>query len=138
MAQTSPPRRDGRKEKDGGTRRTMCAEGWEEISIEASARKRQGRPGPRLTIDDEPLGSPGPRALAVGGVLEALLFDFRRILPDDVARPRIDQLEAVEDVVARALRRAGREALQLAGEEEVGALELHHVRVGAGGDLAAL
>src|SRR4051794_39724459 len=77
-----------------------------------------------------------PCALTIRGVFQALFFDFVRILPDDLARARIDQLEAVENVVAGALGRARREATQLAGEKVVRALELRHVRIAARGDLS--
>src|SRR4051812_42124153 len=76
--------------------------------------------------------------LTVGRVLESLLFDFVGILPDDLAGPRIDQLEAVEDIVTGALRGPGRQAAQLAGEKIIGAFELNDVRIAGRGDLTRL
>src|SRR5256885_3300738 len=61
-------------------------------------------------------------------------------LPNDLARVGVDQLERVEDVIARAGGSLRGLAHQLAGEHEVCALELALAQIGArrGGDLARL
>src|SRR5215831_2570585 len=76
--------------------------------------------------------------LPIRGIFQALLLHLGRVLPNDFARPGIDQLESVEHVIARPRTRLGGQALQFAGQEKVRALEFHQVRVGAGRDLAGL
>src|SRR5438093_481221 len=48
----------------------------------------------------------------VSGVLQALLFDFRRVHPHDVAGAGVQKLEGVEDVIAGAGAGAGGHALE--------------------------
>ena len=64
-------------------------------------------------------------------VFETLLLNLVEAFPDDVAGARVNELEGVEDVIAHALRGARGEAGELAGEEEIRALEFDDVRVAA-------
>src|SRR5687767_2118738 len=61
--------------------------------------------------------------LAIRGVFQALLLHIGGVFPNDFAGARIDQLEAVENVVASARGGASAHALQLAFEEIIGAFE---------------
>src|SRR5439155_16479360 len=77
------------------------------------------------------------RGSTVRGVLQPLLLDLIGVLPDDLARARVDELEAVLDVIAGALRGARGEAAELAGQEVIRAAKFDHVGIAARGDLAA-
>ena len=76
------------------------------------------------------------RSSAVSGVFEALFLDLGGAFPDDLAGAGVGETEAVEDVIAGALRGLGGQALEFAGEEIISAAEFDDGRIGASGDLA--
>src|SRR5213594_942125 len=76
--------------------------------------------------------------LSIGRVFESLFLNPMRALPNDVAGIRVNQFKGIEHIIARAGSGFRGLSHELAGEEEVGALELIHIRIAAAGDLAAL
>ena len=72
----------------------------------------------------------------VSSVLDSLLLYLSRILPKNVAGAGVNQLEGIENVVADSGLGLGRQAGKFARQKKVGSLELLHVGVTRGGQLA--
>src|SRR5579863_10076355 len=80
----------------------------------------------------------GRSASAIRSVFQPLFLDLLVSFPDNRARPGIDKLERVQDIVARSLACPCGHALQLARKEKIRAAKLDEIRVAAAGDLSGL
>jgi hypothetical protein len=85
-----------------------CASTWANaapLELEPNPMSDFYKHGAPLAIAKDP-GQPH-HSSTIRRVFKALLFDLRRIFPDNGAGARIDELKGVEDIVTGARRGAG-------------------------------